>query len=247
MRTILITLLIILCGAGCFAQKNDSSATGRFSQTNFENKKAAPFEEEVADAFEQKVADAVIRQFSQYPKSRLADIYKFFFQDKFGPGHLLTDTAKAGAYLREELAGYNLADVPAGVQIDSIGWENNFVRVNLSVIKSGQISYRDFFHAFVASISNHTPDISSWQTEWEHILAVIATLKCRADSSGIVVGEGDAYLPNLLPCFEQERVTIATQLAKGNYVGHHSSVFEAAYAPHYRLISKELAQVLMRK
>jgi len=33
------------------------------------------------------------------PKSTLIDIYKSFFQNKFGSRHMLTDTAKAAEYL----------------------------------------------------------------------------------------------------------------------------------------------------
>ena len=32
--------------------------------------------------------------------------YKNFFQDKFGPGHIVSDTIAAGNYLRREMASY---------------------------------------------------------------------------------------------------------------------------------------------
>lgn len=53
---------------------------------------------------ERRVEVAVRRQMERYPESRLIDYYKNFFQDKFGPGHMVSDTASAGAYLRRELA-----------------------------------------------------------------------------------------------------------------------------------------------
>lgn len=35
---------------------------------------------------------------------------------------------------------------------DTIGWENNFVRVNLALVKRGVLTYRELFDAFVESI-----------------------------------------------------------------------------------------------
>ena len=49
-----------------------------------------------------RVESVVKRQLELYPQSRLIDLYKNFFQDKFGPGHMVADTASAGAYIRRE-------------------------------------------------------------------------------------------------------------------------------------------------
>ena len=50
----------------------------------------------------QAVERVVKWQLENYPESRLTDLYKNFFQDKFGPGHMVADTASAGAYIRRE-------------------------------------------------------------------------------------------------------------------------------------------------
>ena len=91
--------------------------------------------------FETAVRAAVSRQMQTYPKSTLKDLYKNFFQDKFGPGHIIGDTAAAGIYLRRELASYTEC---SGDIAEPTGWEGNFLRVNLSVIKTGQIPYATF-------------------------------------------------------------------------------------------------------
>ena len=41
---------------------------------------------------------------AQFPKSTLQDLYKSFFQDRFGPGHIIADEASAMRYLQYELA-----------------------------------------------------------------------------------------------------------------------------------------------
>lgn len=86
--------------------------------------------------FDSAVREAVTRQMQTYPKSTLKDLYKNFFQDKFGPGHIISDTTAAGNYLRREMASYSEIE---GAVAEPTGWEGNFLRVNLSVIKTGQI------------------------------------------------------------------------------------------------------------
>lgn len=170
--------------------------------------------------FEQAVRSAVERQMQRYPKSTLKDLYKNFFQDKFGPGHLIGDTAAAGNYLRKELASYT---VVSGEVAEPTGWEGNFLRVNLSVIKTGQIPYLVFFDAFVRSVNGISPmPVSEWQKEWEQIEAVIRSMKLS------------------LPDYEADRKEIDDRLNKGEYVGHHSRVFEDTYTPHYRIIRKDI-------
>ena len=46
---------------------------------------------------EDEIRQAVAGQMHIYPKSTLRDLYKNFFQDLFGPGHIVSDTASAGA------------------------------------------------------------------------------------------------------------------------------------------------------
>lgn len=171
-------------------------------------------------AFDRAVRSAVERQMQRYPKSTLKDLYKNFFQDKFGPGHLIGDTVAAGNYLRKELASYT---VVSGEVAEPTGWEGNFLRVNLSVIKTGQIPYPVFFDAFVRSVNGISPmPVSEWQKEWEQIEAVIRSMKLS------------------LPDYEADRKEIDDRLNKGEYVGHHSRVFEDTYTPHYRIIRKDI-------
>ena len=74
--------------------------------------------------FEKAVREAVSWQMQTYPKSTLKDLYKNFFQDKFGPGHIISDTTAAGNYLRRELASYTEC---TGEIAEPTGWEGNFL------------------------------------------------------------------------------------------------------------------------
>ena len=78
--------------------------------------------------FEDAVKASVNRQLEIYPKSTLKDLYKHFFQDKFGPGHIVKDTTSSGKYLRLELS--QMTKTSGGIA-EPTGWEGNFVRLNL--------------------------------------------------------------------------------------------------------------------
>ena len=118
----------------------------------------------------QEVESVVKRQLELYPQSRLIDLYKNFFQDKFGPGHMVADTAFAGAYIRRELAlmrsesGGKVVGLTQSEVAEVIGWEGRFVRVDLAVIEMGIVSYKRFSEAFFESSSSHIlPDIEKWK------------------------------------------------------------------------------------
>lgn len=170
--------------------------------------------------FEEAVRVAVSRQMQKYPKSTLKDLYKNFFQDKFGPGHIIGDTTSAGNYLRHELASYTEC---TGDVAEPTGWEGNFLRVNLSVIKNGQIPYATFFDAFVRSVNGIRPvTVDEWKKEWLRIEAIIRLMDLA------------------LPGYEADRKEIEERLNRGEFVGHHSKVFEDSYSPHYRIVSKDI-------
>lgn len=172
------------------------------------------------DVFNEAVRNAVARQMKAYPKSTLKDLYKNFFQDKFGPGHIVSDTTSAGNYLRRELASYSEIE---GEIAEPTGWEGNFYRVNLSVIKEGKIPYQTYFDAFIRSVQGIQPvAVSDWQKEWRAIELIIRSMNLS------------------LPGYADDRKEIEERLERGEYVGHHSKVFEETYSPHYRIISKQI-------
>jgi uncharacterized protein (UPF0262 family) len=172
------------------------------------------------DTKSEQIRVAVKNQLSLYPKSTLQDIYKNFFQDYFGPGHIVSDTTSAGAYLDREFASFEQADGP---YYEPTGYNGNFFRVNLSVIKEGLISRDAFFDAFLRSVSNiQIITLEEWEGEWQEIDAVIHTMN----------------LP--LADYEQERAKIFSLLEQDKYVMHHSEPFSEAYDPHYRIIRREI-------
>ena len=103
----------------------------------------------------------------------------------------------AGNYLRYEL---NNSTVFHEKYYEPTGYESNYYRVNLSVIKENKISYHDFFDAFLRSVENvNLNDIEEWKTEWSEIESVIISM--------------DLNLEN----FEEDLEMIHSVLEEGNY------------------------------
>ena len=167
--------------------------------------------------FIQKVETAVRMQMKKYPESSLVDIYKSFFQDRFGPGHMITDSASAKNYLKKEIFSY---DEITENEIEFIGWEHNFYRVDLSLIKRNIIPFDDFFTAFMESANNIVlPSAEAWEKEWHNISKIID--KMNLD----------------LPAITEDRRAIAELFLLGKFDMHHSPEYIKAYSPHYRIIS----------
>ena len=172
------------------------------------------------------VKEAVSTQMEMFPESRLQDLYKSFFQDRFGPGHLVRDRQSALDYIRSECAE---ADTLTGPRTEPCGWEGNYVRVNLSVITDGTITAEDLTDALIASAKEvKAEDIERWKEEWAEIAAII-----------------EKTYPGI-PELEADKSRIAALLDSGQYACHHSSAYNAAYHPHYRIIEKERADRLFR-
>ena len=194
-RNIALSMLIFLPAVSSFAQSYDREA----------------------------IIETINCQIRNYPKSTLKDLYKNFFQDKFGPGHIINDTKAAENYLNRELN--SITGISTGPVAEPTGWEHNFYRVNLSVIKSDLIPYDIFLDAFVRSINGIKPiTIEEWKNEWKYIHDIIISLNIELED------------------YENELNEINGNLEKGIYVGHHSEIFNKEYNPHYRIISKEILE-----
>ena len=121
-----------------------------------------------------KIRQSVERQLELYPESTLRDLYKNFFQDRFGPGHIIADNSAADRYLRYEL---NAAEGFEGLDYEPTGYEGRFYRVNLGVIADGRVPYEKYFDAFVRSVNGIKPiSAEQWRTEWHEIDSVIMSM-----------------------------------------------------------------------
>ena len=168
----------------------------------------------------EKIRQSVERQLELYPESTLRDLYKNFFQDRFGPGHIIADNTAADRYLRYEL---NTAESFEGLDYEPTGYEGRFLRVNLSVIADGRVPYDKYFDAFVRSVNGITPiSIEEWSKEWHEIDSVIMTMGLNLENMA------------------HDRAEIKALIEGGDYVMHHSQRFNDHYQPHYRIIERTI-------
>ena len=171
------------------------------------------------DQEKERIKDAVLQQMESYPHSTLTDIYKGFFQDEFGPGHLLEDTNAAWQYFTREL---NSMQSRGRYRAEPCGTGKKFVRVPMDIIKDSLVSPQEYFDAFMESSSAFDmPDIEAWKKEWSAILQVIKELDLGLEG------------------FEEDEKALADMLEGGQAMVHHSARYRELYDPHYRIMTVE--------
>ena len=166
---------------------------------------------------DKKIEDAIKSELALYPEAHLRDIYKNFFQDAYGPEHLIPDTTHAGQYLNVELQE-PIADT---IKWQAIGPDNDYYRINLQLVKDGVLPRTVLLEAMVESAPlARNPDIKDWEKEWENTLKVIEKMGLN------------------FPEYEKDKKEIEELFANGRYVMHHSEHYLQTYQRHYRILHK---------
>ena len=164
------------------------------------------------------VRTAIERQMATYPKATLQDIYKSFYQDRFGSGHMINDTASARSYLMHELS--EMTDATT-VYYEPTGSEGRFFRVYLSAVSDGLISADQLFNAFVCSANLVKEPETDWKAEWSAIVGIITKY-------GIKVNNYETDVPLL------------DEASRNRHAVHHSRAYNDTYHPHYRIVERSV-------
>ena len=110
-----------------------------------------------SDTVDVPCADALIAYAEQYPEAEPTDLYKLVFQDLYGPGHLITDSASCAGYIQKEIDA--MAETALFPLFEYTLCDSNFVRVNLKAVKDGRLSVRELTRAVLCSAEGlPTPD-----------------------------------------------------------------------------------------
>lgn len=174
------------------------------------------------NGFVKAVWQSVEYHIKEYPQSTLKDLYKYFFQDVYGPGDLVNDAEATKKHLLEELFSYSKV---VGKIAEPTGFRHNFYRINLSVIKNNLIPIDLYFEAFIKSAENYkSVNIEEWIEEWGKIEIIIRSMQLS------------------LPDYQEDGKEILRCLKAGKYVAHHSQIFNDAYRPHYRIMSTKVVK-----
>ena len=154
-----------------------------------------------------------------YPEATLQDIYKGCFQDFFGPAHAISDRESVRRYILAELERVSADSEP---RIEPCGWRGEHYRVDLALVRSGRVDVDMLVDAFMAgAYAVDAERIDAWHREWALIQRVVRSVK--PDLEG----------------FERDSSALGQMLDEGRYAVHHSDKFNAAYKPHYRIVSRE--------
>jgi len=170
------------------------------------------------------IIEAVENELGLHPRATLIDLYKFFMQGSWGPGHLIRQRSELIETIEDEYKQAGRFDV---VLWQATGYEKKFFRINLSLVRDSWLTAQALADAVMESSKRSVKlNGEEWSREWADILMVIE--------------ERGADLTN----FEEDKRTIAEGLARGLVLMHHSQEYRRLYHPHYRLVSRDHFEAL---
>src|SRR5690554_3733466 len=109
----------------------------------------------------QSILQAINQQLSLYPVSTLIDIYKSFFQDAFGVGHLIGNKKNNRIHFEYELETMKSWNRRL---IEPCGVGRQFYRIPMDFITDGIIDKEEFYLLFCqSSLSFSIPKIKEWR------------------------------------------------------------------------------------
>ena len=103
----------------------------------------------LAAAAQSPCPDALKRYSERYPAAQEQDLQKLVFQDTYGPGHLIKDSASCARYIEREMETME-ADGAFPLYEYTL-CDSHFVRVNLQVVKEGRLTVRQLTSAVLRS------------------------------------------------------------------------------------------------
>ena len=156
--------------------------------------------------------DLLLRQHaSKYPLMQPTDAVKLLYQNEFGGGHLIRDTASCRAYLRREYLQTERSE--QWPKYEQIG--NGLVRVHLSAVPAEELDALG--EAFLRSAAIHRGELESFLKKLELLRKVCAEGVFSFDMTQL-----DAYLK---------------AYAQAGYpMVSHSDAYREAYHPAYRIV-----------
>lgn len=101
----------------------------------------------------------------------MIDLYKNYFQDAYGPYHLISDTTHAVIYVNKALNNLSNKDT---LMLQSLGVNHDYYRINLWLVKEGTILRNVLLEAMVNNVPlGRKLDIQSSRKEWDEVLQII--------------------------------------------------------------------------
>lgn len=174
------------------------------------------------------VEAAIRRQVTMYPATTLQDVYKSFYQEAFGPGHIIEDEYSAAAYFHQETS-LSTEEPYGGYLYEPTGAHGGYYRVNLYAVNSGALPANLLLSAFLRSAEPVTEEgVKAWKKTWRKVARIARDFD--------------------LPGYEADKDVLEAILASDSpdKAVHHSDAYNAAYDPHYRIVRKDIFEQEVR-
>jgi len=102
--------------------------------------------------------DALISYVERFPECEPQDLYKMVFQDLYGPGHIISDSASCAGYILHEVE--TMDDCDRFPLYEYTLPDSHYVRVNLVLVKRGLIGTEELTSAVLRSVQQgRQPDM----------------------------------------------------------------------------------------
>lgn len=176
----------------------------------------------------EKIAELIQTHTRRYPEMEILDVYKLLHQAVFGPGHAIKNQKAAREWLeRESELFVPNTDDPL---IENIHPDGQIVRVHLRPYIGLHGSLGKLLDAFVQSskvINGDMETMAAWWALFQQMVNPGGQFAARFDARTVML-EGRTH--------ERERWPAS----------HHSPPFDRAYKPAYRVLTRQIAEDLLR-
>jgi len=167
----------------------------------------------------------------KYPESTLIDVYKYFFQSRFGPEHFIKDSLIALNLLQDEIKSEEILSYkskPDSFLVELLLPEKKFVRIDLSLIKDRIIPLNLLFTAFLNSAKIYdSTEYEIWKNDWKEIVNLIEKENIK------------------LKNYIEDKNRIENALKQNKLVFSHSAHYKNFYKPHYRVVEYKIFKTFL--
>jgi uridine kinase len=160
----------------------------------------------------------ILEHYDRYPKMQIQDIVKLLYQNEFGVGHLITNSAASLRRIKEEYAMLQQNTLIKNNLFETIG--NGLYRLNLSAVKHTNIAITTINQIFV----NTGKLVMGSELGFEAKLSILQRC-CQNEELPFPVNNINAYLSMLK--------------TQGYPPISHSEQYRLAYAPAYRIVKSD--------
>ncbi|MGD2156846.1 MAG: NUDIX domain-containing protein [Anaerolineales bacterium] len=177
-----------------------------------------------SDIISDHFAEIVRTHLSRYPQAQIEDLYKLSHQAALGSEHAVEDEGAARAWLKRELDQIEGNSTEA--LIDEISGDGGIVRVHLRPYKDMGSSPESLLRAFIATANHFNGSQEELRVNWDIIERLAQN--------------GEIHLP-----YEGLRAFMEKMQSSGYPAVHHSDIYQLAYKPSYRVISRQTINLLV--